>query len=69
MMESYRLDELFTEDEIKMLLDIYRTSRSHAAMVQAVMPLMEKINDVTGQDNDASYIAYALEYSFSLYKG
>jgi len=67
------LASIFSREEIDELekLWIHCNARGeylqfHArCKAQIVEPAMERINKITGQENDASYIAYALEFALT----
>lgn len=64
-MKTIELGKLFTVDELKRAASIFATETwAHQRIVdEIVTPKMAHINAVTGQENDAGYIAYALEYA------
>lgn len=68
-MKMVNIGELLTDKELAKAREIYRTTKlgeRHKALVaQVVEPAMKHINEVTGQENDAGYIAYALEYAIA----
>lgn len=63
-----RASDLFTVDEIKRAIRLYRECKAEFRRFnpecrdQIVKPVLARINRVTGQTNDPSYIAYVLEY-------
>lgn len=63
-----RLSHIFTPLDIAKGIKIVREKphnlhqRLRDEVVAAVMP---RINDVTGQENDADYVAYLLEYALT----
>lgn len=67
-MKNVALGDLFTDVQIDRALVIWRTDREHfhaRVLSEVVEPAMAQINANTGQENDASYMAYMLEYVFS----
>lgn len=68
----FRLDELFTEEELRKAAAIFAAPRiaggpSTVSRIEdeVVRPIIDRINRVTGQENNARYMAYALEYAFT----
>jgi hypothetical protein len=62
------LSELFNELEIARATRIWNTDRAHfhaRCRDEVVVPAMPRINKVTGQENDADYMAYMLEAVFT----
>ena len=61
--------KLFGDDELRSALQIIRDIPSGKGrtdrLVEVVRPALPSINEKTGQDNDARYLAYALEYALS----
>lgn len=59
------LQDLFTSDEIERAKKLYREASpgtfNRLVVKEIVEPAMDRINKVTGQENDARYIGYALE--------
>lgn len=68
-MKTFALGDLFTETELEEAHKIYLEGGGehtlNYALTKFVEPRMEHINQVTGQENDARYIAYMLEAVFS----
>lgn len=66
------LADLFTEAEIEAASELYdRCSPgtfNKAVVEQIVTPALPRINQVTGQENDARYWGYALEHAISSLK-
>jgi len=62
-MKSVELGDLFTDDEIAKAKQIINTDPlpNKRLVDEVVTPAMKHINEVTGQENDARYFAYALE--------
>lgn len=67
--KSITLGELFNDEDIAKARAIYREAKP-GQFKRMVLPLVEAklahINQVTGQENDAGYWAYALEYALGL---
>lgn len=60
-----KISDLFTEQEVRAALKIWRTDRRRfhdRVSVEIVQPALDRINEATGQENDASFFAYALEF-------
>ena len=72
---SYKLGDLFTEEAIDRAYTAYVQAKSHgtppnAALVAVIEErALEAINEKTGQQNDARYLAYLLEYVFDQHNG
>jgi hypothetical protein len=60
-----RLTELFSPFEIAHLVELYDQPNFHDAAVAYITPLIPRINRRVGHENDAGYIAYAVEHVFS----
>lgn len=65
-MNTYRITDLFTSTEIDHAAKIWRKNPTgcNAALVLMINPLLPRIQERTGQENSASYLAYMLEYVF-----
>jgi hypothetical protein len=67
-MKDVRIRDFLTPHEIKVAAAIYRKvepSKRNATLVQKVIaPNIERINRALGQENDPSFLAYAVEYTF-----
>lgn len=63
----FKIGDLFTDEQIKKAIKIIKSeSRPHARLIdEIVTPNMERINEVTRQENHAGYIAYALEWAIT----
>lgn len=62
---TFMIGEIFTVEEIKKALAIWSTDRTNfhrRALAEIVEPAMDRINETTGQENDARYLAYALQF-------
>lgn len=59
-MKSIFLSQILTDEEIKKCLSL--TSVQEIAR-EVIIPNLERINAVTGQENDPMYIAYAVDYA------
>lgn len=72
---SYKLGELFTEEEIDRAYAAYVQAKSKgdqpddalAAIVEE--HALDRINEVTGQQNDARHLACLLEHVFDRHNG
>ena len=65
-LQTMPLGELFTKQEIKRAVTLFSTSPKsfhRDCTEQIVRPALERINRVTGQNNDENYLAYVLEYA------
>jgi hypothetical protein len=66
-MKKITITEFLTQEEIEACWLLYRTrSNSHGFARRVhdtiILPNMERINKALGQENDAMYLAYAVEY-------
>jgi hypothetical protein len=69
-MKQITLDDFLTPEEIRKAWELFRrlkgTGRFAAAVDTAIVtPNLARINAALGQENDARYLAYAVEYVFS----
>jgi hypothetical protein len=69
-MKQHTLGELFTQGEIDTAAELYdmyqNTGRLNGALCeQVIRSALPRINRVTGQQNDARYLGYALEHLFN----
>ena len=60
------IGDFLTDAEIKKVQKMYRTLPSHefthAVCEQVIKPQMARINKALGQENDALYLSYAVQY-------
>jgi hypothetical protein len=69
-MKYFSLDGLFDDATLQLIIDNrYRPDFHQWCKTTVVEPNMERINETIGQENDASYIAYAIEYLVSQLRG
>lgn len=64
--KHFTIEQLFTEAEIKKAV-VLKTKHRHGSLAKTylteiVVPVMERINRTTQQENDPMYMAYLLEY-------
>lgn len=66
-MKHFKLGDLFTSGDIDRALGIWNEEEHPHARLrdEVVLPAMERINRVTGQENDPDYMAYMLEHVFN----
>lgn len=70
-MKTMRVSDFLTDAEIEKAVDLYqrlyRADLTHRFAQEAaetiIAPVMDRINRTVGQENDAKYLAYALEYA------
>jgi hypothetical protein len=68
---SRRINPLdyFTEEEAKIAFEIYeKGGRASEVRDKIVAPVIGRINEATGQENDPGFWAYALEYVYTQIK-
>jgi hypothetical protein len=67
MTKTIAIGELFTEAELKAATKLYGKCKpgefNKRVVEQIVKPALPRINKVTGQENDAQYWGYALEFA------
>ncbi|MGY3581783.1 hypothetical protein [Bradyrhizobium sp. USDA 4350] len=70
--KTVSLTDLFTAEELDAAVELYDSCSPgtfNAAVVQKIVqPALPRINQVTGQENDAKYWGYALEHAISSYR-
>jgi hypothetical protein len=71
---SIRLGDLFDEAELRRLMTtVVVTRRTHGTVNKALVPLLEplmpRINQRTGQENDVRYIGYLIEAAYDKTRG
>jgi hypothetical protein len=63
------IDQFLTTAEIAQATRLYRTAKpgtfNRLLTEQIIQPNIERINTALGQENDASYLAYAVEFVIS----
>lgn len=60
------LGDILGETGTEIALDIFRKDRANfrrRVRDEVILPRMHTINAITGQENDADYLAYAAEYA------
>ena len=69
-MKHVRIGELFTDRELRAAAKLYAQCQpgefNRRVVAEIVGPAMPRINKATGQENDARYFGYALEYALGL---
>ena len=69
MANTVSLGELFTPAELRAATKLYCECKpgefNKRVVEQIVEPALPRINKVTGQENDARYWGYALEYALT----
>jgi hypothetical protein len=60
------IDQFLTDAEIASAQKLYRTARpgtfAQRCAAEIITPQIERINQALGQENDALYLAYCVEY-------
>jgi len=70
---KFSLADLFSREEITAVEKLWVTCNGEgqyrqfhmACKVEIVEPAMERINKITGQENDPDYIAYCIEFALT----
>lgn len=60
------LGDFLTDGEIRQCVAIYRTDRDNfhkRVLKEVINPNMERIDIALGQENDADYLAYCVQYA------
>jgi hypothetical protein len=72
MLKDVRISDFLTAREIKLARAIYDkvepAKRNSCLVAKIIAPNIERINTRLGQDNDASFLAYAIEHTFIVRK-
>jgi hypothetical protein len=67
--KTVAISDFFTAAELSRALDLYEECKREGMRFnqrcadQIIKPVLDRINETTGQENDPSYLAYALEYA------
>jgi hypothetical protein len=68
-MKTMTLPDFLTNEEIDKALRLYRSAApgtfAQRCCDEIIKPVMPRINKALGQENDAKYLAYAVEHVFS----
>lgn len=65
MPKTVTLTDFLTEEEINRAVHLYNTDRANFhenCLKEIIKPNMARINTSLGQENDADYMAYAVEF-------
>lgn len=67
MTKQYKMGELFTDAELQTAAKIcaVETTPNKRLVAEVVAPVLPRINETTGQENSAQFIAYALEFALT----
>jgi hypothetical protein len=72
-MQFRMIGEIFTMRELRAAGKLYAECKpgefNRRVVAEIVTPALPRINKTTGQENDARYLGYALEYAFDIAKG
>ena len=68
-MKHCTVGDILTDEEIERAKELYRQYRgtgqfASKVCAELIQPNMARINKNLGQENDAKYLAYAVEYFF-----
>ncbi len=73
MVKTVALGNILTETEIKYALKLYeeadRASFAERCAAEVIRPVIDRINEATGQQNDPLYLAYTVEFAFMKSRG
>lgn len=66
-MKSITINDILTPEEINRAVELYKRHKgtgqfANIVMAKLILPNMPRINKKIGQENDAKYLAYAVEY-------
>lgn len=64
---------ILTQKEMKEALKLYDTAENHTfaerCSAEIIRPVLDRINEATGQENDPIYLAYTIEYAIMKSRG
>jgi len=61
-MRTMTIDQFLNEDQIKEAIDL---KKAKAICAKIIEPNLDAINKMLGQENNAMYLSYAVEYAVS----
>jgi hypothetical protein len=68
-MKTITIGEFLTDQEIEQVSRLYRTAQpgtfNRLLTEQIIQPNIERINKALGQENDARYLAYVVEFALT----
>ena len=71
--KALSVGQILTTKEMKEALKLYKTAESgrfaERCAAEIIRPLIERINKVSGQENDPKYLAYCIEYALLRSRG
>lgn len=72
-MKQTTIQDFLTDEQIKQAISLYKTapegSFATRCAEEIIAPNLAEINAKLGQENDAKFLAYAVEYAFMLAQG
>lgn len=64
--KTVRIGDMFTDAEITKMRKLFKEGkRAKDIAAEVIEPVLKRVNESTGQDNDALFLAYAIEYALS----
>lgn len=73
MTKTVAIGSILTKEEVLQAAQLYeqvaRSEFAERCAAEIIRPAIERINKVTGQENDAKYLAYCVEYALMKSKG
>ena len=73
MTKTVKLDAIMNKTEMKAAIKLYKTAEhgtfAERCAAEIIRPVLDRINKATGQENDAKYLAYCVEFAILKTKG
>lgn len=71
--KTLSVGQILTQEEMERALKLYKNCETHQfasrCAIEIISPVISRINRDSGQENDARYLAYCIEYSILRFKG
>ena len=66
-MKTLKIGQILDGQEMNEALKLYKSCENHQfaerCAAEIIRPVLERINKVSGQENDPKYLAYCVEYA------